>query len=50
MKPIKFSSIKDVYNIGEKRLQRMLSRKKFTVKIKDGVAPDEMARIFSSLG
>ena len=50
MKPIKLGSVQDVYAIGEKRLQRMLLKKKVTVKIRDKVDPAVAARIFRVLG
>jgi len=50
MKPIKFSCVQDVYRVGEKRLRRMLLKKKVTVKIKDNVDPAVAARIFRVLG
>ena len=50
MKPIKFSCVQDVYQIGERRLRRMLLKKKVTIKIKDNVDPAVAARIFRVLG
>ncbi len=50
MKPIKFSCVQDVHQIGEKRLRRMLLKKKVTIKIKDKVDPAVAARIFRVLG
>jgi len=50
MKPIKLGSVADVYSIGIKRLIKMVSKKRFTIKIKNGVSPDETARIFRVLG
>lgn len=50
MKPIKFSSVQDVHAIGERRLRRMLLKKKVTIKIKDKVDPAVAARIFRVLG
>lgn len=50
MKPIKLGCVADVRQIGIKRLQRMLQARKVTIKIRDGVKPDETARIFRVLG
>jgi len=50
LKPLKFSCVADVYQAGERRLRRMILKKKITIKIKDKVDPAVTARIFRVLG
>jgi phage antirepressor YoqD-like protein len=50
LKPIKLGCVKDVYQIGESRLRKMLLKRKVTIKIKNGVDPAMTARIFRVLG